>query len=74
MEQSLQARFINKFENKKAKQRKNLANDEKSRKNSKKQSDSINKIMDNKYSEKKVDIKEVHCYNRQGFDYYARDC
>lgn len=30
--------------------------------------------MDNKYYGKKVDMKEVLCYNCQGFGHYARDC
>lgn len=30
--------------------------------------------MSNKYSGKKVNMKEVHCYNYQGFGHYARDC
>lgn len=30
--------------------------------------------MGNKYSGKKVNMKEVHCYNCQGFGHYARDC
>lgn len=30
--------------------------------------------MDNKYSGKKVNMKEVQCYNCQGFDHYVRDC
>lgn len=58
-EQELQARFIKKFGKEKAKQGKNLANDEKSRNNSKNHSDSIKKCMRDKYSGKKVDMKEV---------------
>lgn len=30
--------------------------------------------MGNKNSMKKIDIQEVHCYNCQRFDHYARDC
>lgn len=30
--------------------------------------------MDNKYLGKKVNMKEVQCYNYQEFGYYARDC
>ncbi|XP_050877157.1 uncharacterized protein LOC127080909 [Lathyrus oleraceus] len=73
-EHALQARFIKKSEKKKAKEGKNLDNDEKSSKNSKNHSDSIKKGMGNKYYGKKVDMKEVHFYNCQGFDHYARDC
>lgn len=29
--------------------------------------------MGNKYYGKKVDMKEVQCYNYQGFGHYARD-
>lgn len=73
VEQALQARFIKKYGKEKAKQRKNLSNDEKSNKNSKNHSDATKKGMDNKYSGNKVDIKEVQCYNCQGLCHYARD-
>ena len=73
-EQTLQVRFIKKFGKEKVKQGNNLANDEKSIKNSKNHSNSIKKGMDNKYSGKKVDMKEVQCYNCQEFGHYARDC
>ncbi|XP_050875121.1 uncharacterized protein LOC127078732 [Lathyrus oleraceus] len=73
-EQTLQARFTKKSRKENMKQRKNLANDEKSSKNLKNYSNSIRKVMSNKYSGKIVNIKEVRCYNCQGFDHYARDC
>lgn len=62
-EQELQARFIKMSEKEKAKQRKNLENDEKSSKNLKNLFDSIKKVMGNKCSGKKVDMKELQCYN-----------
>lgn len=74
VEQEMQARFIKKFGKEKTKQRKNITNNEKSSKNSKNHSDSIKKVMGNKYSGKKIDMNEVHCYNCQGFGHYARDC
>ena len=67
-EHALQSRFSKKAE--RSKQRKNLAGDEKSSKNT----DSSKKGVGNKYSGKKVDTKEVQCYNCQGFGHYARDC
>ena len=69
-EQALQARFKKSGKDK----GKSLANDEKSSKNSKNQSDSTKKGMGNKYSGKKVDMKEVQCYKCQGLGHYARDC
>lgn len=71
VEQTLQARFVKKYGKE---MWKNFASDEKSKKNSKNHMDSIKKCMDNKYSGKKVDMKEVQYYNSQGFDHYARDC
>lgn len=68
VEQALQARFVKKSGEKKGK---NLSNDEKSSKNSKNHSDLINKGIGNKYLGKKVDMKEVQCYNCQGFGCYA---
>lgn len=73
VEQAMQARFTKMFGKEKLKMRKNHANDDKSRKNSKNHFDSIKKVMSNKYSGKKVDVKEVQCYNCQGFGHYARD-
>lgn len=70
-EQELQARFIKKSGKEKGK---NLANDEKSCNNSKNHCDLIIKGMANKYYGKKVDKKEVQCYNYQGFGHYVRDC
>ncbi|KAI5413573.1 hypothetical protein KIW84_057951 [Lathyrus oleraceus] len=59
VKQAMQARFTKKSGKEKAKQRKNLANDEKSIKNSKNRADSIKEVMANKYPWKKVDIKEA---------------
>ena len=59
VEQVMQARFTKKFGKENAKQRKNLANDDKSSKNSKDHSNPIKKVMTNKYFENKVDMKEV---------------
>ncbi|KAI5434178.1 hypothetical protein KIW84_021149 [Lathyrus oleraceus] len=59
VEQAMQARFTKMFGKEKLKLRKNHANDDKSRKNSKNHFDSIKKVMGNKYSGKKVDVKEV---------------
>ena len=70
-EHALQARFIKKSWKENGK---NLTNDEISSKNSKNHSDLIKKGMGNKYSGKKIDMKEVQCYNYQGFCHYARDC
>lgn len=58
----------------KAKQGKNIDVDEKSSKNSKNYFDSIKKELGNKYYGKKVDMKEMQCYNCWGFGNYARDC
>lgn len=69
-EKELQERFIKKFGKEKGK---NIPNDEKSRKNSKNHYDPIKKGMVNKYFGKKVDMKEVQCYNCQEFCHYARD-
>ena len=69
IKQTLQSRFSKKAGKEKSKQRKNLASDEKSSKNT----DSIKKGVGNKYFGKKVDTKEVQCYNCQGFGHYARD-
>ena len=63
--QTLQARFTKSSGKEKAKQRKSLANDDNSIKNSKNHSDLIKKDMINKYLWKKVDMKEVQCYNCQ---------
>lgn len=60
VEHALQARFIKKYGEKKDK---NLPNDKKSSKNSKNHHHSTKKDMDNKYYGKKVDMKEVQCYN-----------
>lgn len=68
VEHALQARFIKKFGKEK---NKNLSNYENSSMNSKNQFDSINKGMYNKYYKKKVDMKEVQCYNYQRFGHYA---
>lgn len=70
-QEALHTRFIKNYRKEKEKQRKNLSNDEKSSKNSKNQSDSTKKGDDNKYSRKKVDMKDVQCYNCQGFGHYA---
>ena len=67
-EQALQSRFNKKAGKEKSKQRKNLVGDEKSSKNT------DSKGVGNKYSGKKVDTKEVQCYNCQVFGHYARDC
>ena len=67
-EQALQSRFSKKAE--KSKQRKHLAGDEKSSKNA----DSSKKGVGNKYSGRKIDTKEVQCYNCQDFGHYARYC
>lgn len=74
MEHALQARFTKQSGKEKAEQRKNLVNDENSSKNLKNHSDSTKKFMCNKYSRKKVDMKEVQCYNSQGFRCYAQEC
>lgn len=66
VEHILQARFVKKSGKEKGN---NLANYEKSSKNSKNQSDSIKKGTGNKYYGKKIDMKEVKCYNCQGFDH-----
>lgn len=71
-EQTLRARFIKNYGRENAKQRNNLTNDAKSSKNSKNHSDSTMKGMGNEYSWNKIDMKEVHCYNYQGFGHYAR--
>lgn len=70
----LQARFIKKYDREKTKQRKNLANDEKSSKSAKNHSELTKKGTDNKYLRKKVYMKEVQYYKCQGFGHYARDC
>src|ERR1051325_579037 len=67
-EQALQSRFSKKAE--KSKQQQHLAGDEKSSKNA----DSSKKGVGNKYSGRKVDTKELQCYNCQCFGHYARDC
>lgn len=72
MEQALQVRFIMKYGKEKANQRKNLANNEKSSKNSKNRNDSTKKDMNNKYVRKKVDMKDVQYYNCQGLGPYTR--
>lgn len=69
-EQTLQARFIKKSRKEKGK---NPSNYENSSKNSNNHSNSIKKGMSNKYLGNKVDMKEVQCYNCQGFGHYARN-
>ncbi|KAI5443369.1 hypothetical protein KIW84_012139 [Lathyrus oleraceus] len=70
-EHALQARFIKKYGKVKAKYGNNLANDEKSSKNSRNHYDSIKKGTGNKYYGKIVDMKALQCYNYQGFGHYA---
>ncbi|XP_058775827.1 uncharacterized protein LOC131650109 [Vicia villosa] len=69
-----QARFTKKSGKEKAKQGNNLASDEKLSKNSKNHPESSKKGMGNQYFGKKVDMKEVQCYNCQEFGHYAQDC
>lgn len=73
-EHALQARFSKKSGKEKAKLGNDFANNEESSKNSKNHSDSTKKGMGNKYLGNKVDMKEVQCYNCQGFGHYTRDC
>ena len=70
-EQTLQARFVKKFGKGNVKYGNNLYNNEKSSKNPKNHYDSVKKGICNKYFGKKVDMKEVQCYNCQGFDHYV---
>lgn len=58
-EHALQTRFIKRFRKEREKQRKNLTNDEKSRKNSKNHYDLTKKVTRNKYSGKNNNMKEV---------------
>lgn len=74
VEWAIHARFTKKTGKEKAKQRRNLSNDDKSSKNAKNQYDSIKKDTSNKYSRKKVIMKKVQSYKCQGFGHYARDC
>ncbi|XP_050875527.1 uncharacterized protein LOC127079150 [Lathyrus oleraceus] len=58
VEREIQARFIKKTGKEKAKQRRNLSNDDKSSKNANNQYDSIKKDTSNKYSRKNVVVKK----------------
>lgn len=65
VEQAVQEKYIKKVGNGKDKQRKNLATNENSGNNSKNHIDSIKKGMFNNNSRKKIDMKEMQCYNYQ---------